>query len=335
MRESSERTIQHLTVSEAEAGQKLLAYLKRRLGQALPEALLHRIIRSGQVRLNGKRAQAFTRLESGDEVRIPPLRLDSPPLAAANIAEAEHDPAAIALSGQADACPAPPHTPPPASPPCLCIVAETPEYLLLNKPAGLPSQPGSKHQDSLSARLAAAYAAAPFAPTLAHRLDKATSGLLLAAKTYRALRAAQEALREHSLAKDYLAWVEGAWPECATVTLHDLLAKQLCDGREKVVAGEGKEALCLARPILMQGKNSLLLVRLLTGRTHQIRVQLASRGHPIAGDVKYGGQPTAEGMLLHAWRLILPDGQIFAAPPPWQGGFAVDPRALDSLPITI
>ena len=71
----SERSVQYFTVSEAEAGQKLLACLKRRLGQDLPDGLLHRIIRGGEVRVNGKRAQPFSRLESGDEVRVPPLRL--------------------------------------------------------------------------------------------------------------------------------------------------------------------------------------------------------------------------------------------------------------------
>ena len=325
MPEFSAPTTQHFIVSEAEAGQKLLSYLKRRLGQKLPGPLLHRIIRSGEVRVNGKRAQPFTRLEAGDAVRVPPLRLDTPAAAIDHLAAAPQE-AGPDL---------PPKTPLPAPPAGLHLVAETPEYLLLHKPAGLPTQPGGKHQDSLSARLLAAYPAAAFAPSLAHRLDKATSGLILAAKTYRALRAAQEALREHTLLKDYLAWVEGAWPETESVTLHDLLQKELCGEREKVVAGAGKDALCRVCPVLVRAKRSLLLIRLLTGRTHQIRVQLSSRGHPILGDVKYGGPATAPGMCLHAWRLSLPDGQTFTAPPPWQGEFAVDPQTLNALPINI
>ena len=305
----SQRSVQYFTVSDAEAGQKLLACLKRRLGQDLPDGLLHRIIRGGEVRVNGKRAQPFARLEAGDEVRVPPLRLEKAPETAASA----DTPAAFAPSG-------------------LDIVAETPEYLILNKPAGLAAQPGSGHQDSLSSRLAAAYSGAEFTPTPAHRLDKATSGLTLAAKTYRALVVAQEGFRQHTIHKDYLAWVEGDWPHPGPTDLHDLLEKQNVDGLEKVVTGAGKVALCTVWPLLRQAGRTLLRIRLRTGRTHQIRVQLASRGHPIAGDVKYGGHPTNQGMCLHAWRLILPDGQTFSAPPPWQNVFAVDSEILGGVP---
>ncbi len=327
-----ERTVQHLIVSEAEAGQKLLSYLKRRLGQELPDTLLHRVIRSGEVRVNGKRSLPFNRLATGDDVRVPPLRpaaeLSSPTVAPSSPTETA-------------ASPTPPNAarttakrPDPTDLATLNIVSETPEYLLLNKPAGLPAQPGSKHQDCLSSRLAAAYARAPFTPTPAHRLDKATSGLTLAAKTYAALRNAQEAFRARTIRKDYLAWVEGAWPWAGTVTLHDLLEKQERNGREQVVTGAGKDALCLVQPLQSREGHTLLLVRLLTGRTHQIRVQLASRGHAIAGDVKYGGQATTQGMCLHAWRLALPDGQVFTASPPWKDKFFVEPKILDSIPLT-
>ena len=304
----SERSVQYFTVSEAEAGQKLLACLKRRLGQDLPDGLLHRIIRGGEVRVNGKRVQPFARLEAGDEVRVPPLRLEK---------AAENSAFGVIIDATASG---------------LDIVAETPEYLILNKPAGLAAQPGSGHLDSLSSRLAAAYAGAEFTPTPAHRLDKATSGLTLAAKTYRALAAAQEGFRQHTIHKDYLAWVEGDWTCSGPTELHDLLEKQDVDGLEKVVPGAGKIALCTVWPLLHQAGCTLLRVRLRTGRTHQIRVQLASRGHPIAGDVKYGGKPTNQGMCLHAWRLILPDGQTFTAPPPWKKVFAVNLETLDAIP---
>lgn len=311
-----ERAVRHFTVSEAEAGQKLLSCLKRRLGQDLPDALLHRIIRSGEVRVNGKRAQAFSRLETGDEIRVPPLRTGKDETPAKQF-------------------PAPRNPEKTDASPRLDIVEETAEYLILNKPAGLPSQPGSKQFDALSSRLAAAYPEAPFTPTLAHRLDKDTSGLILAAKTYRALRAAQEAFRSHTAIKDYLAWVEGAWPETAPLALYDLLEKQGPAGREKVVPGAGKKALCEARPVLVRGEYTLLLVRLFTGRTHQIRVQLSSRGHSIVGDIKYGGRikpPGASGICLHAWRLKLPDEQTFTAPPPWQDEFAVTAQTPTCLP---
>ena len=327
-----ERSVHYFTVSEAEAGQKLLAYLKRRLGSGLPDALLHRIIRSGEVRVNGSRAQPFARLAVGDEVRVPPLRLDKTTEAAGGTAVPE-EAGAAARNAPADMLTAA----------GLYIVAETPEYLVINKPAGLAAQPGSKQADSVSAILAVAFAGVEFTPTPAHRLDKATSGLILVGKTYRALRAAQEALREHSLGKDYLAWVEGDWPCSGPVDLYDLLEKQdTGGGREKVVSGAGKAASCTARPMLRRAGRTLLLIRLRTGRTHQIRVQLASRGHPIVGDAKYGGpgrnqagrppaQTGGQNMCLHAWRLVLPDGQIFAAPPPWRGAFAVASEILAAI----
>ncbi len=335
----SQRRVQYFTVSEAEAGQKLLACLKRRLGGDLPDALLHRIIRGGEVRVNGSRAQPFSRLAAGDEVRVPPLRLDRAaqtcPAGVAGGAAASEE-AGAAGSGGPVTRNVPADMLTTAG---LYIVAETPEYLVINKPAGLAAQPGSKQADSVSAILAAAFAGAEFIPTPAHRLDKATSGLTLVGKTYAALRAAQEALREHSLGKDYLAWVEGDWPYAGPEDLYDLLEKQAVGGREKVAPGAGKAALCTARPLLRRQGRTLLLIRLRTGRTHQIRVQLASRGHPIAGDAKYGGQggrPPAQAdgrnMRLHAWRLVLPDGQTFIAPPPWQGEFAVDPKLLDASP---
>ena len=328
----SERSVRYFTVSEAEAGQKLLACLKRRLGSDLPDALLHRIIRGGEVRVNGSRAQAFARLAAGDEVRVPPLRLDRTAQTAGGTVAPE-EAGAAARNAPAEMLTAA----------GLYIVAETPEYLVINKPAGLAAQPGSKQADSVSAILAVAFAGVEFTPTPAHRLDKATSGLILVGKTYRALRAAQEALREHSLGKDYLAWVEGDWPCSGPVDLYDLLEKQdTGGGREKVMTGAGKAALCTARPLLSRAGRTLLLIRLRTGRTHQIRVQLASRGHPIVGDAKYGGpgrnqagrppaQTGGQNMCLHAWRLILPYGQVFAAPPPWRGEFAVGSEILAAI----
>ena len=325
----SERSVRYFTVSEAEAGQKLLACLKRRLGSDLPDALLHRIIRGGEVRVNGSRAQAFARLAAGDEVRVPPLRLDRTAQTAGGTVAPE-EAGAAARNAPAEMLTAA----------GLYIVAETPEYLVINKPA---AQPGSKQADSVSAILAVAFAGVEFTPTPAHRLDKATSGLILVGKTYRALRAAQDALREHSLGKDYLAWVEGDWPCSGPVDLYDLLEKQdTGGGREKVMTGAGKAALCTARPLLSRAGRTLLLIRLRTGRTHQIRVQLASRGHPIVGDAKYGGpgrdqagrppaQTGGQNMCLHAWRLILPYGQVFAAPPPWRGEFAVGSEILAAI----
>ncbi|MCL2124213.1 MAG: RNA pseudouridine synthase, partial [Desulfovibrionaceae bacterium] len=202
------------------------------------------------------------------------------------------------------------------------IVAELPGLLVLNKPAGLPVQPGSGHTDSVTSRLAAHFAHLPFKPTPAHRLDKDSSGLLLAATSYERLRALHEAFAQRRLKKTYLVWVEGVWPEDEPCMLRDLLEKTGGPGREKVRSGQGRESLCEAVCLRREERRSLLCVNLLTGRTHQIRAQLSTRGHPVCGDVKYGAYPLRGGMFLHAFSMELPDGECFVCPPPWVGEWA-------------
>ena len=153
--------------------------------------------------------------------------------------------------------------------------------------------------------------------------------MLLAAKSYRALAALHEAFRSREVVKIYLAWVHGDWALSRlgdAVEMRDALAKSGPEGREKVHTGEGKAARLEATPLVIEKGRTLLAIRLFTGRTHQIRAQLSSRGHPIVGDGKYGGGRRAEQtgvssrgrmpMLLHAWKLSV-DGEYFCAPPPW------------------
>jgi len=283
-----------LTVSVEEAGQKVLHFLVRRLG--LARNMLHQWIRTGQVRCNGSRVRAFDRVETGDRIRVPPFALRM-----AAVSETD------AVCGQ----------------PLPDIVAALPGLLVLNKPAGLPVQPGSGHTDSVTSRLAAHFAHLPFKPTPAHRLDKDSSGLLLAATSYERLRALHDAFARRSLKKSYLAWVEGVWSEDDLCTLHDVLEKTGESGREKVRSGQGKEALCEVLCLRREKRRSLLRVNLITGRTHQIRVQLSTRGHPICGDVKYGAHQRRGGLFLHAFSMELPDGEYFVCPPPWTGAWAV------------
>ena len=287
--------VQTLTVTEAEAGQKLLQYLARRTGA--PQTAVHKWIRSGQVRVDKARAKPFQRLKQGQRVRIPPLRPGPDNGTAAE---------------------------PGAALPALPIVHEDADILVVAKPAGLPAHGGTGHGnigsgDSVAARLRAMFPVADFAPTLAHRLDKGTSGLLAAAKTYQALRRLQERFATERAGKTYLAWVAGAWPHAGVLGMTDRLDKTGEPGREKVGStATGKTA--LARALLLKTLDrpdtaSLLALRLVTGRTHQLRVQLAERGHPILGDRKYGGPPH-EPMLLHAFRLTLP-GRTLTLLPDW------------------
>ena len=261
-----------LTVSRAESGQKLLNFLQRRIEAAAGE--LHKWIRSGQVRVNGGRSKAFDRVSEGDLVRVPPFAALKAPGSASPV---RPRPAfANAFGGAA----------------ILPVIYEDEDILVLNKPSGLPSQGGTGHADSVASLLAARFRHAEFVPAPVHRLDKDTSGLLIAGKSYAALRRLSDALAgrtETPPRKEYLAWVWGRW-------------------RMETGRTEGKEAQSIVRALEtrdVQGRTAtLMLVRLLTGRTHQIRVQFASRGYPLAGDSRYG-RPDGERLRLHAFRLTL------------------------------
>ena len=292
------------TISEAEAGQKLLAWLVRRL--AAPRPLLHRWIRTGQVRINGGRRGPFDRLEAGDEVRLPPF------------AEQPERPETSSgdVPGNAPEAPS-------GSLPIPPLVARSPDLFVFCKPAGLPTHPGSGHGDSLTTRLHALDRETDFRPTPAHRLDKDTSGLLVVARTYAALRRLQELFR-HDCGKEYLTWVQGDWPWDGPQTLHDRLGKRLTAKGEKMrVDPEGKTAALTALCLGRRKGFSLLQVRLHTGRTHQIRAQLAARGFPVAGDRKYGARKGPDKLLLHAARLTLPDA-VYEVLPDWPAPWRVD-----------
>lgn len=312
-----------LTVDVAEHGLKLISFLARRLEDGVsPDVAiggstneLHRWIRTGQVRVNGKRATAFGRVAAGDSVRLPPFA------AIAARHEAREIPVAAGgvLGGK------------------LRVLAVTPEFLALEKPAGLPTQPGSKHNASVSGILRDHFSGSAYIPAPAHRLDKLTSGILLAGRTHEAQKKLHELFArrdEASMEKAYLAWVYGVWPFPDEQTLSDRLAKEeRPDTGYEAVRESGSEAAREARSRVSLlavcatpfGKASLLRVVLETGRTHQIRVQLAIRNFPIIGDMKYGGKPFSR-MLLHAYSLaFLWDGETvtLVSPPPWPEPFTV------------
>ncbi len=316
-----------IAVTAQEAGQKLLQFLARRF-PGVPGSALLRAIRTGQVRVDGGRRQPFHRLAEGQLVRVPPFR---------------------ETGGEGAPQAAPALEPLDRELPGLDILYEDAGLLAVNKPAGLCSHAGTRHRDSVADRLKALHAGASFSPTLAHRLDKDTSGILLVAKSYAELRRLGELFalggERGGAAKTYLAWVDGAWPGPGLGTpeiLEDRLDRLELEegrvaGRKKVVdataspeAGEGKLARCEVRPILRKRSATLMAVRLFTGRTHQIRVQLSLRGHAVISDGVYGRKVRGVPMLLHALRLDLPGLSLFA-PPPWTGPFAVPEKVLATL----
>jgi 23S rRNA pseudouridine955/2504/2580 synthase len=312
-----------LVVTPEEAGQKLLQFLQRRLGREVPGSALLRIIRTGEVRVDGGRKKPFFRLAAGQEVRVPPL---APSAGGTRPPASQAFPAASGAAGAESSLPG------------LDILLETPGFVAVRKPAGLCSHAGTRHKDSVADRLKAMYSGAPFAPVLTHRLDKDTSGILLAAKSYTELRRLNDLFATGGVSKTYLAWVDGVWPGDGPELMEDRLdrlelAAGQVQGRKKILAaedGQGKSARAEARPLLRKRQATLLQVRLFTGRTHQIRVQLSLRGHPVISDAVYGRKVRGLPMLLHALCLRLPERALFA-PPPWTGPFGLPDALLDGL----
>ena len=288
-------SVQQVTVDEDSAGQRLDNFLMRIL-KGVPKTHVYRIIRSGEVRINRGRVSADTRLERGDVVRLPPVRVSEKP------AEKE------AASVPAREFP---------------VLFEDEWVLAIDKPAGVAVHGGSGVNFGVIEQLRRARPQAKFLE-LVHRLDRETSGILLLAKKRAALTRLQDQFRERETGKTYLALALGHWPARLKVLDAPLHKYLLPDGERRVkVVGkddpDGMRSVTLVKvrqriPVALSEQvteMSLLEVTIKTGRTHQIRVHLASSGHPIAGDDKYGQFDTnrllqghqLRRMFLHAWRL--------------------------------
>jgi 23S rRNA pseudouridine955/2504/2580 synthase len=296
--------VKSVTVDEDSAGQRLDNFLMRQL-KGVPKTHVYRIIRSGEVRINKGRASADTRVEAGDVIRLPPVRVSERVEQKAQ-AMAEH----VARQVPAKDFP---------------ILFEDDAFLAINKPAGVAVHGGSGVSFGVIEQLRMARPQAKFLE-LVHRLDRETSGILLVAKKRSALKNLQDQFRERETGKTYLALVLGQWPTNKKVLdkpLHKYLlagkdgAADAGERRVKVVAKDdpdGMPSLTLVKVRASAGDYSLLEVTIKTGRTHQIRVHLASEGMPIVGDDKYGnfdlnkelargsGASALKRMFLHAWR---------------------------------
>lgn len=284
----SRAAVSYLEVTANAEGQRLDNYLLNQLKGA-PKTLIYRIIRKGEVRVNKKRAKPITRLEIGDLIRVPPIRLAE---------KASQTPVGASLrellEGEA-------------------LLFENEAVMVFNKPAGLAVHGGTGVRTGLIEALRQVRSELDFLE-LVHRLDKDTSGCILLAKSRQALNFLQDQLREQTMGKFYQAWVVGSWP----ANLHEINAPIDRDSfpsgeRRMRVAGFKEGKLSLTRFQILKKHQGLTLIEAepVTGRTHQIRVHATSAGFPLVGDPKYGKATINEHfrragiprMFLHAQRL--------------------------------
>ncbi len=309
MKDLGNASVEWLEVGDDSAGMRLDNFLLKRL-KGVPQSLIYRIIRSGEVRVNKARAQASSKIALGDVVRVPPVRLEARGGAQAGRAGA----AVAALTGKGGggstagfvdarraagaagvgAQRARLHQVRAGSD--LDIIFEDDALLAINKPSGLAVHGGSGVSFGVIEALRAARPDAKFLE-LVHRIDRDTSGVLLLAKKRTALVAMHALLREGKTDKRYFALVKGDWPHTAKHHITTSLAKYVTEAGERRVAAAddaeySKDAHTIVSVVKRYGVGSdamtLIEAQIKTGRTHQIRVHLAGEGYPIAGDDKYG-----------------------------------------------
>lgn len=286
--------VQFFEVTENEAQQRLDNFLVTRL-KGVPKALVYRVIRKGEVRVNKGRAQPDRRLQIGDVVRVPPMRLSE--------ATAVPVPSQSQVTALQQA-----------------IVYDHEGLLVVNKPSGLAVHGGSGVRLGLIESLRQLPGHKGFLE-LVHRLDKETSGLVMVAKKRSMLTFLQQALRERGrVQKTYWALVRGHWPK----QLHQVDAPLLrSDGkggeRYVKVHTEGKPSLTHFKVLQRFQDATLVEAKPITGRTHQIRVHAKHAGHALVGDEKYGDagfnaqmqRLGIDRLFLHAaaLALVLPNEQ--------------------------
>ena len=272
-------------VTNEEHGQRIDNFLMTKL-KGVPKSLVYRIVRKGEVRANKKRIKPDYKLQTGDTIRIPPVKLsERPELPSAKLEQ---------VQALAD-----------------CILYEDDALMVVNKPAGLAVHGGSGLKFGLIEALRA------LRPNdkhleLVHRLDRDTSGLLMVAKKRSVLKSLHQQLRDKTVNKQYLALVRGHWQKNCRSVEAPLQKNTLQSGERMVrVDAQGKPSQTRFRIHQRYQQATLVEASPVTGRTHQIRVHTLHAGHPIAGDPKYGDKAFDSAMqqlgldrlFLHAWQL--------------------------------
>ncbi|MBT5219490.1 MAG: RluA family pseudouridine synthase [Woeseia sp.] len=279
--------VRKVCIDSEMADQRIDNFLRREL-PGVPKSRVYRILRRGEVRVNGGRVKAEYRLIEGDEVRIPPVRMDAasdaPPLGPT-----------AALEKQ--------------------VLFEDKRILVINKPSGLAVHGGSGISFGAIELLRAARPECRDL-SLAHRLDRETSGCLVLAKKRSALRELHERFRKGTVEKNYMALVSGDWQLGDEYVDAPLLVQNRRNGeRHVIVDSAGKAARTSMRLSRTFGQFSLMQCQPKTGRTHQIRVHALHTGHPIVGDERYGMPETnamakklgLKRLFLHAQSIAFPD----------------------------
>ncbi|MET0380015.1 MAG: 23S rRNA pseudouridine(955/2504/2580) synthase RluC [Spongiibacteraceae bacterium] len=291
-------SVRLLRIDATAHGQRVDNFLLREL-KGVPKSRIYRLLRKGEVRVNKGRVKPEYKLQAGDELRVPPVRMaeaDAPPTISAG------------LSGRLESS----------------IIYEDDGLLVVNKPAGLAVHGGSGVNFGLIEALRALRPQAKFLE-LVHRLDRDTSGCIMVAKKRTALLALHDALRGEGVDKRYLALVAGEWPAHRHKIDVPLLKSTLQSGEWVVrVSANGKQALTEFRIVERFRGATLVEAKPITGRTHQIRVHAQFVGHPLACDEKYGDKAADDSfresglkrLFLHAKSLSIT----------WQG----EPLTLES-----
>ena len=304
--------MKEMIIRNDEAGQRLDKYLKKLL-PAAGNGFLYKMLRKKNIDLNGKKSDGSTILSPGDHVRIFFSDDTYEKMRGGTDEKLRKASSDEALQHQSNTYPEW-HSKKNGNTKGdfqLNIVLETDDVLLINKPAGVLSQGSEKGQTCINDILRQRYgrAESTYTPSVCNRLDRNTSGLLMAAKTYAGSRIISDLIKTHSVRKKYLAIVEGR------MSGEGMLKGYLTKDHERNTvsikeSGEKKDAVYTGYKVLVQKDGySLVEVELITGKSHQIRAHLSSIGYPLAGDVKYGGHPYKgiRYQLLHSWKLVLPE----------------------------
>lgn len=266
-------------------GKRVDRVVRRLLGD-VPLSAVFKALRTGSVRVNGRKPLPADRVREGDSFAFSDLTFQA---------------------ASADPSSEPPIRSGTAPDLSLLLILETEDLLFVNKPRGILSHGPGGLDEAVRAYLSCkTEKSLSFVPAPLHRLDRNTTGLLVASKTIRGARAFSAALQDRTVDKRYLAVLRGRLDrKDHWVDSLERLSKQRRTLRSSLSAH--RKAVTLVEPISANGSFTLADIRILTGLTHQIRAQAAIRGRPLAGDVKYGGGQEPRGYILHAYRLDFPE----------------------------